>query len=60
MTTTSKAIDFFRKESLYKLEGIARTSAHRFVVRAKNIATGSEHVFIEDCKEGTIKKIVKQ
>ena len=59
MTTTEKAKDFFRKESLYQLEGIARTSAHRFIIRAKNIATSEEKKFIVDYKEQTITDIRK-
>jgi len=59
MTTTQQAKDFFRKESLYEIAGMARTSAHRFMIRARNIATNEIKMFIVDYKEKSINQINK-
>jgi len=60
MTTTQQAHDFFRKESLYDIVGTARTAAHRFIIRAKNIATNEFKLFIVDYKEQTITDIKRK
>lgn len=47
----------FQRETLYELTNIARTSAHRFIIRARNLATEEHRIFIADCNEGSINKI---
>jgi len=57
MHTTTQAQMFFRKETLYSLMNIARTSAHRFIIRASNIATGEEQLFLADLSINQLNKL---
>ena len=57
MHTTKNAIEFFGKETLYDLLNIARTSAHRFIIRASNIATGEEQLFLADLSINQLNKL---
>ncbi len=57
MKTLQEAKEFFAKETLYDLIVAVRTTAFRFIVRAKNIATEEVVVFIVDLKTLTLLRI---
>lgn len=57
MSTYNEAKEFFKKETLYELASISRTSPYRFIVRAYNIATNEWFLFIVDMKNQTVDKL---
>lgn len=56
MKTTLQCLALFSKETLYEAITVARTTAVRFIVRARNIATNEECIFFVNAKLQTITK----
>lgn len=56
MKTLNEAREFFSKETLFEAVAVVRTTAFRFIVRAKNIATNEESIFFLDLQLETLHK----
>lgn len=54
MKTLNEARDFFKKESLFEAVAVVRTTAFRFIIRAKNLATGDECLFFLNLQTSTL------